>query len=390
MPLWSRALDQPKSIRARGWLFQIHLWLGLIAGLYAVTIGISGSILVFHEELLDRAVHGAEHVQPAGSPRPIEDWVAATRQVTGHKGGVNITLPESPSHAARALIYNSGGMQLAMINPYDAAVIGHYRHRGTALQLVEQFHSNFFWGRTGRVINGFGGLALVLLAVTGMLIWWPGRKRWTRQTQIDFRASWRRVNWDLHHSIGFWTWAGFVVISFTGVFFTWPQSFRSVISSVAPISPPPPPIRVTEQGERLPIAALLQAADTRLPDLRTVGVEVPGGAREPLRVIKHGDGTRRYRTQSTVFVDPYRGDVLRVDDVRSRATGDALLSWVPALHTGAFGGMPVKILYALLGLVFPLLFVTGFVMWWLRVVRRQILNYDAAKEATSANASSLV
>lgn len=390
MPLWTRALDQPKSLRARGWLFQIHLWLGLIVGLYAVAIGVTGSVLMFHEELLDRVVHGAEHVQPGGTPRPIEDWAATVRTVTGHKGGVNITLPESPSHAARAMIYNNTGMQLVMVNPYDASALRHYRHRGTLLQLVEQFHSNFFLARTGRVLNGFGGLSLVLLAITGLLIWWPGRGRWTRLTRIDVRASWKRINWDLHHSIGFWAWTGFVLISFTGVYFTWPQSFRSAISSVAPLSAPPKPVRITPQGDRLPIANLLQTAAARLPELRTVAVEVPANPRDPLRVIKHGDGPRRYRTQSTILIDPYRGDILRVDDARARTTGDVLLSWVPTLHAGSFGGLPVKIIYAALGLVFPLLFVTGFVMWWLRVVRKQLLNYDAAREATNAKASSLV
>jgi uncharacterized iron-regulated membrane protein len=48
------------------------------------------------------------------------------------------------------------------------------------------------------------------------------------------------------------------------------------------------------------------------------------------------------------------------------------MAWVGAAHTGNFGGLPMKILWALLGLTPPLLFVTGALMWWNRVVRKKL------------------
>jgi uncharacterized iron-regulated membrane protein len=42
---------------------------------------------------------------------------------------------------------------------------------------------------------------------------------------------------------------------------------------------------------------------------------------------------------------------------------------VAALHVGGFGGLGVRIAWLILGLAPPLLFVTGFIMWWTRVVR---------------------
>jgi uncharacterized iron-regulated membrane protein len=38
------------------------------------------------------------------------------------------------------------------------------------------------------------------------------------------------------------------------------------------------------------------------------------------------------------------------------------------LHTGHFGGLAVKILWAVAGLSLPALFVTGFLMWKHRVI----------------------
>jgi len=50
--------------------------------------------------------------------------------------------------------------------------------------------------------------------------------------------------------------------------------------------------------------------------------------------------------------------------------GDAILTWLGRLHFGRFYGLPMKILYTVLGLALPVLFVTGALMWWNRVLRR--------------------
>jgi uncharacterized iron-regulated membrane protein len=49
--------------------------------------------------------------------------------------------------------------------------------------------------------------------------------------------------------------------------------------------------------------------------------------------------------------------------------GEALLLQMVALHFGRFGGLEVRILWAILGLMPAVMFVTGFVLWWRRVVR---------------------
>jgi uncharacterized iron-regulated membrane protein len=51
-------------------------------------------------------------------------------------------------------------------------------------------------------------------------------------------------------------------------------------------------------------------------------------------------------------------------------TVDEILAWLARLHFGRFAGMPVKILWAALELVPPLLLVTGAIMWWNRVLRK--------------------
>jgi uncharacterized iron-regulated membrane protein len=56
-------------------------------------------------------------------------------------------------------------------------------------------------------------------------------------------------------------------------------------------------------------------------------------------------------------------------DTRAWRWADDLLSWVAKLHFGRFAGWPVKTLWFILGFAPLVLFVTGAIMWWNRVVR---------------------
>ena len=52
-------------------IFQVHLWGGLALGIYALLIGITGSILVFREEIVQRIAPEPE-LRNAKPVQPIE------------------------------------------------------------------------------------------------------------------------------------------------------------------------------------------------------------------------------------------------------------------------------------------------------------------------------
>jgi uncharacterized iron-regulated membrane protein len=49
--------------------------------------------------------------------------------------------------------------------------------------------------------------------------------------------------------------------------------------------------------------------------------------------------------------------------------GDQVLFWLSRLHFGRFAGLPVEIIWTIFGLMPAVLFVTGTLMWWKRVLR---------------------
>ena len=51
MSVWSKWVRQPQTVWLRRALFQIHLWTGLALGLYLVMLSVTGSVLVYRNEL---------------------------------------------------------------------------------------------------------------------------------------------------------------------------------------------------------------------------------------------------------------------------------------------------------------------------------------------------
>src|SRR5207247_8901141 len=54
--LWQRWLRQPQNIWLRRALFQVHLWSGIAIGLYILTISVTGSVVVYRNELYRAAI----------------------------------------------------------------------------------------------------------------------------------------------------------------------------------------------------------------------------------------------------------------------------------------------------------------------------------------------
>jgi len=83
-----------------------------------------------------------------------------------------------------------------------------------------------------------------------------------------------------------------------------------------------------------------------------------------------------------VMLDPVTGAVLQKSASADRPWGNTLLSWISVLHFGRFGGLAIKIVWALMGLTLPLLVATGFLMWWRRVIEPRLRRQEAVVMAS--------
>jgi uncharacterized iron-regulated membrane protein len=361
-------------------VFQVHLWGGLAIGLYAILIGITGSVLVFREEIVDYIAP-----RPANAAVDTPASMEAIRAgIQAHYPGWNVWSLEAPVEAGApwsSYILQRGQGRMVFADS-QGRVMGERNLSGTWLQVAEQFHSNLMIPKGGRLYNGIAGLILAVLAVSGVVLWWPVRGEWTNALRIVRWSNWKGVNYDLHRVGGAITFAFVFLFCITGAYFTWPAVYRTVASSVMPTKPKPQAAVVRTQGTRLPVDELVAAARIAVPDTQFVRVLVPQGNKEAVTVVLgHGD-RREHRTTSQLRLNPHTAEVLSIDDYRERRAGDHAVSWMPPLHTGHFGNKLIKIIWAVAGLSLPALFLTGFLMWCNRFLaprlRRTTMNEQCA------------
>ena len=183
MSFAERWLRRPQNTRAYKVVFQIHLWAGLLLGLYIVVECASGSAIVFRNNFYD----------------VFEAW---------NKAGAT---------------------------PLESRVI----HAGyTAMKWCGDLHSNLLLGGRGIIVNAVGGFLVSALCVTGLIVWWPGIATWRRGMGIRLDVGWKRMVFDLHKATGFWIFGFVFMWGMTGGYFVYPQPFRTVVNWLAPIDAP--------------------------------------------------------------------------------------------------------------------------------------------------------
>jgi uncharacterized iron-regulated membrane protein len=381
MNLMRRILYKPRTIAPRAWLFQVHLYSGLVAGIYALVIGVTGSALVFQPQMRDWLDRDLKRVTGSG-PRITADQALAA-VVSAHPGfqATSIRMPADPQDVYRISAARMGGHEF-YVNPYTAAITGEGTTKQDFLAWLQQLHFNLLGGKTGRLYNGIGGLALLLLSATGIVIWWPGLALAKRAMSVKWNARWPRLNYDVHSSVGFFTLVFTVVISATGAYFSWPAETKELIGWFSPLSQKTaePHLANRAAGHNLPLSQLMATAGRMVPGAWVSTVLMPHQPGQPVKLTLMNGGAREYEHSNYVYLDPYTGNVLRVDSVEDRSAGDAVLAWIPPLHYGTFGGGTlVYILWVILGLSPAVLGVSGILMWWNRVAVKKFRKLRGAR-----------
>jgi uncharacterized iron-regulated membrane protein len=170
-------------------------------------------------------------------------------------------------------------------------------------------------------------------------------------------------NFELHRATGLWAYAFLTLISFTGIELAYPDTFRSAVQSLTgkPATVRAP--RRIQTASRLSLDEYLRLGRLAVPDGVPIELRLPelGKGPEDLRLYRSGDLAA---SGNHVYLDPASGAVLMIDRVVDRPIGARFLAAMSPLHYGQFGGIAVKIAWALFGLAPLLLFITGLFAWW--------------------------
>jgi len=235
--VWQRWARQPQKFWLRRALFQVHLWSGIAVGLYILMISLTGSVLVYRNELYRAAT--PEPIMSKGSgPRLTDDQLteAATRLYPGHRV-VKVGRAQDLDQAVEVQLRRGNVIKKRLFDPRSGRDVG--KSIPTGIRLVSELldlHDNLLTGETGRRVNGIGAIAVLVLATTGLVVWWPGINTWRRSLSLHRGAGWRRLTWDLHSMIGFWSIGFTLVFAVSGVYLANPELFQDLADRLDPLT----------------------------------------------------------------------------------------------------------------------------------------------------------
>jgi uncharacterized iron-regulated membrane protein len=375
----ARRIDRLKA-RRKLWL-RVHLYLGLSAGAVLALAGLTGSILVFWQEIeawLNPALHGVE-VHPGGESafRPLSEITAAAEGAL--PTGARFAFGYYPRHdgAAFQLFYAvpaaaEPDQYQAFVDPYTAGVIGTRLVQAAEdwcprvfMPFVFQLHYALLLKGNGTILVGIAGAVTIVSVLTGLILWWPLTGKWLQAFTLKRGASFTRCVFDLHKTFGFYTAVVLLAVLFSGVYMNLPDRVLTLVRLFSPtvdryaVQSAPP-----EGRPPIGLATAVRIADQRYPGGRIdwlYGAPMPTDA---YTVCKRGlHELSRFVDRRCVVVDQYDGAILHVEDVASGSGGEAFLAWQWPLHSGRAFGMAGRIGVLLAGLACPVLYITGVIRW---------------------------
>lgn len=380
-----------RSLRVWG---LVHKWTSLICTLFMLLLCVTGLPLIFHEQidaLLHSEVKPAE--VPKGTPPADLDLVLANAlaKVPGQVPHFLIWDRDDPG----ALFVSVGPSIEA--NPVDNRLVRMDTHTGAFLDapdvtgrftyIMLRLHTDMFAGLPGKLFLGVMGILFCAAIVSGIVVYAPSMRK------LEFGAYRRQrprvVRWlDIHNLAGIllvmWT----LVVGFTGVINTWADlvvkfwQADQLAEMTAQYRDRKPPAQPSS------LQAAVETARRAVPGMTPSFVAFPGSlfsSKSHYAVFLHGDTPLTSRLLRPALIDAETGQLTDSRDMPWYVS--ALLISQP-LHFGDYGGMPLKILWALLDVLTIMVLVTGVYLWLRR--RRAGLSVDRAIAGGSAATAPLL
>ncbi len=377
------------SPRTRSLWVSVHRWSGIILGVLVVLIGVTGSLLIYEDELDTLLNPDLFRVQPGETYLPYDEIIAAAAAVSPDhlQPGYLSRLDDSPARPVVVTLQGDTSEEVQVfINPYTAEVLG-TRSGLSSMALIRRLHGDLALGSIGEDIIGVLSIVMAFMCVMGLVVWWPSKGAWLRSFKVNFRARPRILLRDLHNAGGAYMFVFLFLSAVTVPPIVWKLttpsagpaqstnagpaqaggSTQSESSQSGPAQGGPP------QGAPavLPPSISWQAAIDAAQDAvsgQWVGFTLKPLGPAPFYMVRlWPPGETETTEMTTVFVNRYSGNILRVSSPQA-LTPTRMISadFVITLHSGAVAGDVGRLLMFIAGLGFAVLFASGLATWWIR------------------------
>lgn len=372
---------KPGTMRA--WT-KVHTWSSLVCTIFMFVLCLTGLPLVFHDE-----------IEAWGHDGPVETWDparlvtldAATDAALARQPGqvpiylsfdvdrpvVNITSGPTVDAAESAMAFQPIDRRTA--TPASGG------EEGGVMDTILQIHTDLLLGTGGMYFLGAMGLLFVVALVSGAVIYGPFARKAGFATVRHAKKT--RTRWlDWHNMIGAVTLAWAAVVGFTGTVNTLSEPITAWwrADALAALTRGDGKTNVAYRTGTLgPAVANAMAA---APGMRPQFVAFPGApfsSTDHYAVFLQGATPLTEKLLTPVLVDARTGAVDGVAPMPWYMKG---LLLAQPLHFGDYGGLAMKIIWALLDLVTLIVLGSGIYLYFGHEKRRR--HDGAASEAAPA------
>jgi uncharacterized iron-regulated membrane protein len=225
-------------------------------------------------------------------------------------------------------------------------------------------------GPPGKLIVSAAGMILCLLVPTGVVLWWRAKRLSIRAGGSAFRVA-----FDAHHAVGIYSCVFLFVAGLTGVmvgFDAAEQLFYKATLSEGPKRPKPPQAPDANGRQAISVERAIAVGRSAVPGGEIIQVTIPENPasvyaaflRSPREVAIDAP------VPIIVYIDPYSGHVIRVQDLFAESRGYYLVRLNRAIHTGDLWGGAGHVVMSLSSLALSVMVISGLFIWRGRAVKK--------------------
>lgn len=354
---------------AKRW-FLWHKWTSLICTIFLLLLCVTGLPLIFQEEIEHLGEEKVAQVDLSKQKVPHDELVKTAEEkfpgkhvrfvywdYEDHPGQVFFNLSETPTDPYDQSLY-------LQFDEYTGEILEQATSEGF-IYLMYRLHTDVFAGIPGKLFMGFMGILFLISIVSGIVLYGPIMKKY------DFgmvRKHKKRLKWlDTHNFLGIVMVAWMFVVGLTGVINTmadlviayWQEDQLAEMTLPYKDSP-----QISRPYSSLDDA--VKVAMERVPDMRVSFVAYPGtdySSKHHYAVFMVGNSELTKRIYTPVLIDAENGSFT---DFREMPWYAKTLFISEPLHFGDYGGIPLKIIWAIFDVFSIIILLTGLYLWWKR------------------------
>ncbi|HBB80034.1 peptidase [Stutzerimonas xanthomarina] len=366
-----------KKSRSRLW-FLVHSWLALPIWFFLLIICVTGTLATVSQEIVWLANPDVRASKPSTDAERLdyEHILQAVQTQEPRLAVLGLSRPQEDHFALTVRVaYPDATTATLYVNPYSGAIQGvsplfDFRQFTRALHgwWLAPWTDGYSWG--WYLVCSLGPLMLASL-ITGLVVY---KRFWRAFFKPRLRLNQgARVFWgDFHRLSGIWSIWFIAIISVTGTWFLL-QAILSDFDIPYVQSRPPAVIQrdavTTTAGQAPPTLGLdeiTRIAQARVPGFEPSFIRLPESTYGPVTI--GGRGWYPLMNQS-LSISPYDGSIVGTNLLDDRPALSFVTESMYPLHFGDFGGLWLKLVWFLFGLLLTFMVLSGLLIWSKRTVK---------------------